>query len=453
MTGLIEEARQIYLDTIGEIGIGAIFRKKVKLIDELLVVNSETIELSKFRQIYLIGIGKASLEIGKEMEVLLGARLTRGVLVCDRRHKVEVRSQVIIAGHPVPDTSSLRAARVLLEMVRSSGPESLIIFLISGGGSSLVESPVTSDLSLEDFKKLNGLLVHCGATIREINTIRRRFSRIKGGGLWDEARAARGLALYVSDVNVGDISSIASGPLLPDESTDDEFQKIIDNYSLIDSMPDSMKDLVRGGRIKSPPKQVKASIPITHHVLLDSTDVIEAAIAVAVGKGYVTAAARDIEEGNYATVANELLSRLVELQKENPSKPVCLVSGGELSCPVTGGGFGGRNQEFVLYCASRIASFNTESNVVVLSCGTDGIDGNSCAAGALASSATLLEAERNGLKYSVYLMANDSHSFFKKTGGLIATGPTGNNVRDIRIMLSKPETRGWPRKILGEYSC
>jgi glycerate-2-kinase len=166
--------------------------------------------------------------------------------------------------------------------------------------------------------------------------------------------------------------------------------------------------------------------------------VIEAASAAALRKGYVTIAARDIEEGNYAIVADELLGRLVELQKEHPSRSVCLVSGGELSCPVTGSGFGGRNQEFVLYCASRIASFNTESTVVVLSCGTDGIDGNSCAAGAIASSATLLEAERNGLNYSVYLKANDSHSFFKKAGGLIATGPTGNNVRDIRIMLSEP---------------
>jgi glycerate-2-kinase len=439
---LIEEARQIYIDAMAAIDISAVFGKKVKAIDELLIVNSEIINLSEFKEVYLIGIGKASIEMGKEVEALLGPRLTSGILVCDRRHKVDLRSQLIIAGHPVPDTSSLRAGSSLLELVKSSSPESLIIFLISGGGSALVESPVTPELSLEDFRKLNAILVHCGASIREINTIRRRFSRIKGGGLWAEARAARGLALYISDVNVGDISSIASGPLLPDESSDEDFQRILDKYSLLDKVPHSMRHLIMAGRVKSRPGQGKTSAAITHHVLLDSTNVIEAALAAALEKGYVAEAARDIQEGNYAIVGDELLRRLIELQKENPSKPVCLVSGGELSCPVTGGGIGGRNQEFVLYCASRIASFNTESSVVVLSCGTDGIDGNSCAAGAIASSAMLLEAERNGLNYSVYLKANDSHSFFKKVGGLIATGPTGNNVRDIRIMLSEPETRG-----------
>jgi glycerate 2-kinase len=255
-------------------------------------------------------------------------------------------------------------------------------------------------------------------------------------------------------VNPGDTSSIASSPLIADSSSAADFRAILEKYSLLEIMPPSMSNIIKRGDIAAAPRPGKSSSIITHHVLLDNKDVVDAALSAARKMGYASHAARDIEEGNYAMAGDALIRRLVELQEKSPSNRVCLVSGGELSCPVTGGGFGGRNQEFVLYCASRFASFNTDSSIVVLSCGTDGIDGNSCAAGAIASSSTLLEAERNGLDYSVFLKANDSHSFFKKLGGLIATGPTGNNVRDIRIMLSETGKAGITPKILpGGDSC
>ena len=432
------------MEAMREVEVSAVFKKKVKVRDGALTINSETIDLSDFKDIYLVGIGKASLEMGREMEALLGDRLTGGILVCDRRHKIKVRSRVIIAGHPVPDARSIQAGEELLDLVGSSGPRSLIIFLISGGGSALVEHPVTRELSLEDFKELNRILVRCGASIGEINIIRRRFSKIKGGGLWAEAGAARGVGLYISDVNVGDLSAVASGPLLPDRESEGRFNSVMEKYGLLETMPSSMSGLIKSGRLEGLTKRADSSGRITHHLLLDNSDVIESALATARNKGFAARATGGFEEVDYRLAGDELLDGLVELQEANPSSRVCLVSGGELSCPVTGGGFGGRNQEFVLYCAARIARFNNESNIVVLSCGTDGIDGNSSAAGAIASSATLLEAERNGIDYSVYLKTNDSHSFFKKIGGLVATGPTGNNVRDIRIMLSEPRNAGIP---------
>ncbi|HYP26878.1 MAG TPA: DUF4147 domain-containing protein [Blastocatellia bacterium] len=438
MKSLSEEAGAIYFEAMREVEVRAAFRKKVKVTDETLTIDSETINLSDFKDIYLVGIGKASLGMGREMEALLEDRLTGGILVCDRRHKIKVRSRVIIAGHPVPDAGSLQAGNELLDLVGSSGPRSLIIFLISGGGSALAEHPLTAELSLEDFKELNRILVHCGASIEEINTIRRRFSKIKGGGLWAEAGAGRGVGLYISDVNVGDLSAIASGPLFYDRESEDRFDSVVEKYGLLEMMPSSMSRLVKSGRLEELTKRRDSSARITHHLLLDNNDVKDAALCAALNKGFVARATRGFEEGDYRLAGDGLLDELVELQRANPSSRVCLVSGGELSCPVTGGGFGGRNQEFVLYCAARIARFNNESNIVVLSCGTDGIDGNSCAAGAMASSATLLESDRNGINYSVYLKTNDSHSFFRKVGGLVATGPTGNNVRDIRIMLSEP---------------
>lgn len=452
MEGLIEDARRIYLKAMREVEIRRVFQERVKVIDDLLIVNSETINLSSFREVCLVGLGKASLKMGREMEALLGDRLKAGILVCDRRHKVNVRSRVIIAGHPVPDEASFQAGRAILDLLQGAGPDSLIIFPISGGGSALVEYQASPHLSLEDFRELNRILVLCGASIREINIIRKRFSKIKGGGLAIAAGVARSVALYISDVNVGDISSIASSPLLVDDSTEEDFYEIIDRHSLRELIPESMSELAKAGHLEA--RSGSEGFRITHHLLLDNNSIVEAALTAAREDGFVADAAGGFEEGDYRAAAGELLARLLELQSRHPARRVCLISGGELSCPVKGSGFGGRNQEFVLYCAARIASFNTDSNLVVLSCGTDGIDGNSCAAGAIASSATLLEAERDGLDYSVYLKANDSHSLFKKIGGLIATGPTGNNVRDIRIMLSEPsKARIIPIKSPGENSC
>jgi glycerate-2-kinase len=310
-----------------------------------------------------------------------------------------------------------------------------MIFLISGGGSAMVEAPLWDDVTLEDLQKVNHILITCGANIGEINTIRKYLSRIKGGRLGALA-AAPSVAIYVSDVNPGDLRSIASNPLLEDETSLEDFFSVLEKYNLAHRLPKSIAARIKQGELPQLPK-VRLE-PLPSLLLLDNGDALKAAARAAKRRGFHPVIDWRFTEGHYQQIADALLGRLVELKRDLPDKPVCLISGGEASCPVRGDGIGGRNQEFVLYCAIRMFELGFSFPASVLSCGTDGIDGNSAAAGAVADQDTAQFAARMGLSPADYLKRNDSSSFFKCVGGLIVTGPTGNNVRDVRLLLTKP---------------
>jgi glycerate-2-kinase len=313
----------------------------------------------------------------------------------------------------------------------------LIIFLISGGGSALVESPLFDEISLEDIKELNRTLTGCGASIREINTVRKHLSKVKGGRLGFLTKNSKCLAVYISDVNNGDIKSIASNPLLPDDLTLEEFYQIIEKYRLLENLPAVISNLVQRNRIPRLPQwSIKDEGKHRHIIIAENRDALGIIAEMADRQGYEVKVDLNIVEGDYRKLADELIKELNELRQSHGGRGVCLISGGEVSCPVSGRGTGGRNQEFVLYTASRMADAGLE-NAVVLSCGTDGIDGNSPAIGAVLSIDGVKLAGERKINLNNYFQTSDSHAFFLEFGGLVVTGPTGSNVRDIRIMLTR----------------
>jgi glycerate-2-kinase len=430
-----DDARFIFHQTLKAIDPKIVIRKKLKLKENILCVGEREVDLSRFKEVVLTGFGKASLKMGEAVEELLGARIKRGLLVSDRRHNVKVRSDVVLAGHPVPDENSFEAGRRIVSMVQSCDENSLIIFLVSGGGSALVELPAMPEITLEDVKELNRILTGCGATISEINRVRKCISKIKGGLLGLLASRASSVALFLSDVNPGDMISLASNPLLPDETAAESAKETIEKYDLKSRLPRSVLKAMEGDRKDRASDGGKNRL--ANLLLMENGDALRAASRFAARLGYRVKIARDIIEGDYEEVAEKLISSLADLRSRYVDTAVCLISGGEVSCAVKGSGYGGRNQEFVLYCATLLSEMAAHKTAV-LSCGTDGIDGNSPAAGAVAAGGLIRAAGGQGIVSSEFIQKSDSHSFFKRMGGLVFTGPTGNNVRDVRLLLFRP---------------
>ena len=439
MEDLKEQARNIFLDTIGQIDIAAIVNKAVKVDDNWLEVSGTRLDLSRYSKVVLIGMGKASIPMGAALESLLGPRFTKGILVSDRHHALQVKSEVLVGGHPLPNSNSFEAAKHIISLIKSCDINTLIVFLISGGGSALVELPLVPGISLEDLQALNQVLITCGATIEEINTIRKHLSAVKGGRLGYLAGASKCIGLYVSDVNYEDLRSIASNPLLPDPATLDDFFSVLAKYNLSERFPPSIASLIEKGSLPGLPgdwREDRAGADLDL-LLLHNRKAIEASANSARAKGFRVEVESGYEEGDYKYVADMISARLLDLHRTYPNDCVCLVSGGEVSCSVVGGGVGGRNQQFVLYCAARLAELDPSVDAAVLCCGTDGIDGNSNAAGAVAGTDLAEIARALGLEISPFIQGFDSHSFFRQLGGLVFTGPSGNNVRDLRILLAR----------------
>jgi glycerate-2-kinase len=438
VTDLKEIAKRVFLQTLNAIEPGSAVNQKLRVEGDTLTIENEQLSLDAYSEVVLIGIGKASLKMAAAVEILLGDRIKRGVLVTNRRSRVPVRSEVVVAGHPLPNANSLKAAEKIVEMVESCSDESLIIFLISGGGSSLVELPLSPLVSLEDLRAANQVLIGSGASIREINIVRKCLSKTKGGRLGRLAKKSKCLALYLSDVNTGDILSIASNPLLPEPGGAEEFFGVVDKLDLMRKFPRSVTSAIGSKHISaSEPKGNSGGEDLVPRLVLDNTDAIEAAASLARQYGFRVKTGADLIEGDYRSIADRSIEQLIELKSSFPGERVCLISGGEVSCPVRGAGIGGRNQEFVLYCATLLACSSIRDGAAVLSCGTDGIDGNSNAAGAVADAESAARALQLGALPSSFISNNDSHSYFRKMGGLVVTGPTGNNVRDLRILMTE----------------
>jgi len=428
-------ATRVLLKTVEAIEPHSIINRAMRIDGSTLHIADGEIVLDDFDEVVLIGIGKASLRMGEAVESILGDRFSRGILVTNRRAPAVVKSEVIVAGHPLPDENSILAGRRITELVKSCREDTLVIFLISGGGSSLVELPVSPHITLDDLRQTNRTLIDCGATIAEINTIRKSLSQIKGGRLGQLAADSRCIALYISDVNPGDIRSIASNPLLSERLPDPT--EILLRFGLMDKLPSNVvSTLVDNRGSGSIGEDDERRAPLTA-LLLDNMQALETASHFARQLGFRVELAFDLIEGDYQSVANMLVDRLLDMKKKTPSERVCLISGGEVSCVVHGRGIGGRNQEFVLYCAAKLASSGIIDNIAVLSCGTDGIDGNSRAAGAVADAQLVTTAMKHSADATSFIRTNDSNSFFNKAGGLIVTGPSGNNVRDVRILMAQ----------------
>jgi len=335
----------------------------------------------------------------------------------------------------VPTEGSFEAARAILDLLARCDAQAVVFFLLSGGGSSLVELPLDPKITLADTQELHRVLVTCGASIEEINAVRKHLSAVKGGRLAAAAPLVLKLTYGVSDVPAGRESALASGPTLPDPTTIADARDVVARYSLLDKLPAIIRaKFAAAGPLEETPKRGDAAFRRARFaLLLGRDDLFHPAHRNAEAAGCVTVCDNSTDDWSVARAAQYLLAQLELQRRANPGRPVAVIADGELSSPVTGDGIGGRNSAFVLECAQRIAG----KGIAVLSVGTDGVDGSSPAAGAVADGETLSRAHAAGLDPTEFARRSDSYTFFNALGDAIVTGPTGNNLRDLRILIAE----------------
>jgi hydroxypyruvate reductase len=340
-----------------------------------------------------------------------------------------------VGGHPIPNADSWNSAEAILSLLAECDESTLVFFLLSGGGSALSELPLDSRLTLQDVQQFYRTLVTCGAPIGAINAVRKHFSAVKGGRLAAAAGRATKITLAVTDVPAEQESALASGPSLPDSSTIGDLERIFAEYTMLQQFPSAVRRCVEEGKISETPKETDPAFANAYFVLLlGMDDLFHPAHFASEAKGFFTCCDNSTDDWPVEKAAAELLEQLSALQAANPSRPVAIIADGEVSSPVTGNGIGGRNSAFVLACVENIAG----RRVGVLSAGTDGIDGNSPAAGAVADGETLARAMAAGLRPADAFQRSDAFTFFAQLDDAVITGPTGNNLRDLRILLSEP---------------
>jgi len=389
-------------------------------------------------KVYSVALGKAAAAMASALDERLGGALAGGVLSAPPSDfTLSERWRVYAGGHPLPNAESLEAARAAFELLREADEaEAPVVFLVSGGGSAMLELPRDGRITLEDLREANRLLVACGAPIEEVNAVRRALSAVKGGGLSAHAPRSAQATLVVSDVALGRAHDVASGPTLAAPPDAPDVAETVARYGLAPKLPASvlrtLEEEGTHGAARTAPVAKR-----TFSVLLDNANACEAAVRAAHLRGFAVEYARDVVEQHVEEGAAELISRLLTLRAG--VRGVCLVSGGEFSCPVRGGGTGGRNSETALRVAfelERRSADDFPKHVVALCAGTDGIDGNSPAAGALADETTIGRAHARGLGAREALEESDAYTLFEQLGDAVITGPTGTNVRDLRILLA-----------------
>ncbi len=397
--------------------------------EKTLKINGEDFDLNRFKNIYVVGFGKAS--VGMVQSIVYNINVKEGVLVTNDRSQVvdDPNIGVFVGGHPIPNEGSIKGAEGILEIVRKVEEDDLLIVLISGGGSALFTKP---RVSLMDLKGITDLLLKSGADINEINTVRKHLSRVKGGQL---ASACKGsiVSLIISDI-VGDpMSFIASGPTFPDHTTFDQALKVLDKYDLKNKAPESViKVLYKGknGEIaETPEKDDSVFDKVTNFIVANNDIACNAAREKAEELNYDTMLLTTSLKGEARDMGCFLADKALNYEKRD--KNMVFISGGETTVTIHGDGKGGRNQEMVLSTVKKIAG----SDLVFSSFATDGVDGMSDAAGAICDGYSLKRADDLGMNSEDFLKNNDSYNFFKPLNDLIFTGPTGTNVMDIQIVL------------------
>lgn len=426
--------RRFFVETLDELSLDRVISAKLRLRDGRLETDSESIELDRCARILTVAIGKAAHPMARNLARILEPRATSGIVVSSVEDEPPPGFRAFRGGHPYPDEHSFEAARAVEEMLSGLTERDLVVYLLSGGGSAICERPVSETITLKDSRRFFEVLVTCGADIVEMNTLRKHFSGIKGGRLAVRAFPARQFTLYVSDVPPQRPSSVASGPTMPDESTLEDCYEIADRLRLRERFPDSIRRMFEEHSIPETPKPGDREFRNSSWVsLLDNSHAVEAIRRRAEAEGWAVEVDLSVDDRPVAEAVDRLLERLESLRREHPGRTAAVVSGGELSSPVRGDGMGGRNQAFVLDCVAKIAG----RGITVISAGTDGVDGNSPAAGAVADSSSLERALKSGLDPADYEARSDSYNFFERLADLVVTGPTGNNVRDVRLLVAE----------------
>jgi len=415
-----------------------IIKSKLLLKNLTLHVNGYSIDLKKFKNIYVIGGGKASGSMAEALEQVLGNSITKGLVNVPRssKNKTDI-IKLHEASHPIPDEAGVEGTRRMLKIAEQAKEDDLIICLISGGGSSLMPLP-RGKISIADKKEITNALLKCGATINEINTVRKHISDFKGGWLAKKAYPSSILNLILSDV-VGDpLDFIASGPTVPDSTTFSDAIKVLKKYRLWSKAPASIRKVLSDGEkglIPETPKANDEAFKRVYNVVVGNNRLASlTAQKYLKSEGLNTLLLTSTLEGEARHVGIMLASIVHEVSVSgNPvPKPAGIIAGGETTVTVTGKGLGGRNQEIALATVRNLKGMN---GVAVASLSTDGVDGPTDAAGAIADGKTLVRAAKMGLTPEEYLAENDSYHFFSKLGDLIFTGPTGTNVNDVSVIL------------------
>lgn len=414
-------------------------KRHVSLEGSLLQVGDRQYDLDGFDRVFVVGAGTAGASMSKAIEELLPGRINTGIVVVKHDHLLPTRTiELVEAGHPLPDEDGTVGARRITELVRTATGEDLVICLLSGGGSALLPAPVPG-ITLAQKQEITELLLASGATINQINTIRKHISTIKGGQLARSVSPATLITLILSDVIGDPLDVIASGPTVPDSDSFGDCWHILDTFRLKEKIAEPILSRFRRGmkgRLPETPKPGDPAFEKTQNIVIASNALaLQAAAKKARQLQYNTMVLSTFIEGETREVAKVHAAILKEILKSGSPlpRPACVLSGGETTVTIQGDGLGGRNQEFVLAAAIEIAGMD---NVVCFSAGTDGTDGPTDAAGAIADGATVSRARALSLDPQRALRNNDSYHFFDPLGDLLRTGPTNTNVMDLRILLA-----------------
>jgi len=430
--------RDIFEFAVNAVLPETLIKNQIKLVNSQLNIIDRKFHLDKFRNIYVIGGGKASGLMALALEKILGNLIKKGVIaVKDHTGRKYELIKIIKASHPIPDQNSVQAAKEIEEIAKNAGENDLVIALISGGASALVSYPI-KPLTLTDKQNVTNILLKSGASIHEINTIRKHLSGIKGGQLAKKVDPATLITLIISDVVGDDLSFISSGPTVPDKTSFQDCMSIIEKYELHDKLPVKViEHLKKGisGLIPDTPKSNDKVFSKVHNLLIGNNRIaaFEAA-KKAKSMGFNTILLTTLLQGEAREIAKFLVSIAKEVKKSDlpVKKPACIIAAGESTVTIKGTGKGGRNQEMALAAAIELDNID---GITFLSAGTDGIDGFTDAAGAIVDGKTISKSKQLGLSPMKYLKNNDSYNFFAPLDDLIIIGQTYTNVMDLQILI------------------
>jgi glycerate 2-kinase len=438
LIGLRAHAREIFMAGVKSADPADGIKTNVRLHDDYLQIADRSYRLSNIRNILVVGCGKAAAKMALAIEDLLGDRVSGGIVVVKYGYALSLeRIKVVEAGHPIPDEAGVDGAHQIIELVRTAGEDDLVLLLISGGGSALFPAPADG-LTLAEKQRTTQMLLQSGATIQEVNAVRKHISKLKGGRFATLVAPANLVSLILSDVIGDSLEAIASGPTVADSTTYGDCLEIVRRYDLTDKMPHAVINLLRRGAEGAVDETPKTSDAIFHkvqNVIIGSNRAaLNGAERQAETFGYQTRVLSSSVEGESFTVAKSHAALVKEIaRRDQPLRlPACVISGGETTVTIRGDGLGGRNQEFALAAAVEIDGLD---GVIILSGGTDGTDGPTDAAGGIVDASTVQRGKARGLDATAFLARNDSYHFLKATDDLLITGPTFTNVMDLQVML------------------
>ena len=418
-------------------------RHHLQRVGDHIRCGGRIINLGQVRHIYVLGFGKAAGPMAQAVEDVLGERITEGLVIVKEGHHVPTRRvRVREAAHPVPDERSVDAARELLRLAQQAGPEDMVVVLISGGGSALFTLPAEG-LTLTDLQQTTDLLLKSGATIHEINTVRKHCSAVKGGWLAHHLAPATTIGLILSDVVGNPLDVIASGPLSPDPTTYADAWQVLEKYELVERIPPAVRDHLQAGRQGRRPETPKPDDPLFEQVHLiivgDNARAAEAAAREALALGYNAEVLTTFLEGEAREVARVVTALAKEVSRHHRPlpPPACLILGGETTVTVRGSGKGGRNQELALAAAIALAGW---PHITLIALGTDGTDGPTDAAGGMVDGQTVARAHALGLDPLVHLRENNAYPLLHAVHDLVKTGPTRTNVNDLIFLFVEEGT-------------